>query len=262
MAAPRDVRDNEREREVDHDEPERRAGERPRGPVFEDEECAEDPVDRARRTDRHGERPAEQERTGRAGDAGDEVDQQEAPGAERALDDRAAPVEDDHVQRDVEQARVQEHRGDESIPLVLRVDLRPDERAFREQLAAGLADAAAALVDGDQVHEHVERDQSHGRRSLEPRDRRPRMAGRLHRALRRPARGADARMVGALDPDRRERHALLADRSPALRARDERLAARVPVAVGRVAHLAASVPACSFTSRSLRTRPRRQRRGS
>ena len=120
-----------------HDEPERRPGERSRGPVLEDEQCAEDPVDRAGRADRHRERAAEQERAGRAGDAGDEVDEQEAPRAERPLDDRAAPVEDEHVQGDVEQARVQEHRGDEPVPLVLRVDLRADERALLEQLAAG-----------------------------------------------------------------------------------------------------------------------------
>ena len=85
---------------------------------------------------------------------------------------------------------------------------------------------------------------------------------RLEHGLAIAARRPDAGVVGAFDPDRGERHALLADGPPALRARDERLATRMPVAVGRVAHLAASVPACGFTSRSRPTRLRRPRRGS
>ena len=48
-----------------------------------------------------------------------------------------------------------------------------------------------------------------------------RAPGRLHRGV-----------LGALDPDGREVHALLADRSAALRARHERLAVGMPIAAG------------------------------
>ena len=43
----RDVRDREREREAEHDQPERLAGERPGRQVLEHEQGAYDPVDRA-----------------------------------------------------------------------------------------------------------------------------------------------------------------------------------------------------------------------
>ncbi len=45
-----------------------------------------------------------------------------------------------------------------------------------------------------------------------------------------------ARVVGAADPDRAERHAIGADRPAALRAGDTRLAVGVPVAPEQLSH--------------------------
>ena len=60
------------------------------------------------------------ERSGRAGESRDEVDEQEARRAERLLDDRAQPVEREHVEREVEDAPVEEHRRDEPVPVAVR----------------------------------------------------------------------------------------------------------------------------------------------
>ena len=69
---------------------------------------------------------------------GDEVEREEAPAPERLLDDAAEPVEREHVEGEVEQARVEEHRRHEPVPLAVEVDRGADERAVEEQLPARL----------------------------------------------------------------------------------------------------------------------------
>ena len=231
MAADGDVRDRERQREVEHDERHRLAGERARGHVLEDEQRAHDPEDRARGADRDSERAGQQERAGRAGEPRDEVHEEEAPGAERLLDDRPEPVEREHVERDVQHARVEEHRGDEPVPLAVQVDRRPDQRTVLEDLPARRVQAGA-LVDRDEVDEDVHRDERDRRRRLEAGHRPTRLAHGARLLRRAHARLLDRGVVGALDPDRPEVHAFLADRTAALRARDERLAVGMPIAAG------------------------------
>jgi len=233
VAAHGDVRDREREREVEDDERHRLPREGARRDVLEDEQRAHDPEDRARGADRHGERPREQQRTRRAREPGDEVHEQEAPGAEGLLHDRAEPVEGQHVERDVQDPRVEEHRGDEAVPVAVQVDRRPDQGTVLEDLPARGVEARA-LVDGDEVDEHVDRHERDGRGRVETGDRALRLSNGAR--LGGGHAGSVARLHGgvlrALDPDRREVHALLADRAPALRARDERLAVGVPIAAG------------------------------
>jgi hypothetical protein len=111
------------------------------------------------------------------------------------------PVEREHVERDVQHAGVEEHRGDEAVPLAVQVDRRSDQRAVLEDLPARRVQTCA-LVDRDEVDEDVHRDEGDRGRRLE--------AG--HRASCLPhgsrlLRGADARLLdrgvlGALDPDR------------------------------------------------------------
>ena len=68
VAADGDVRDREREREVEDDQADRLARERAGREVLEHEQRAHDPEDRSRGADRDGERAAEHERAGRAGE--------------------------------------------------------------------------------------------------------------------------------------------------------------------------------------------------
>ena len=250
MAADRDVRDRERQGEVEDDEAEHRARERPGRAILEHEERAHDPVDRARGADRRLQRSAEQECTGRAREARDEVDQEEPPGPERLLDDGSEPVEGEHVEREVEQARVQEHGRDHPVPLTVGVDECTDQSAVVEERSPGGRDARP-LVDRHHVDEDVDGDERDRRRGVESRHLPARLSDRSLRA-RPAARRADTSVVGALDPDRGECHALLTDGPAALRARDEGLAVGMAIAVLGVAHRGLAYRracACRFHSR-------------
>ena len=218
-------------REVDEDQDHRLPHQRSGREVLEDQEGADQAEDRARGADRDGEGRAEPERAGRAGEARDEVDEQEARRPERLLDDRAEPVEGEHVEGEVEQAAVQEHRRHEAPPVAVR-DGGSLERPVREELPAGEIDPAA-LRRRDHVDDDVDRDQHHRRRGRDGARPTPHA---LDRAGGRRLDRADVRVIRAADPDRREGHAVLADRAAALRARDERLAVRMAVAMGRVRH--------------------------
>ena len=138
-----------------------------------------------------------EQRAGRAGEARDEVDEQEPRRAERLLDDGAEPVERQHVEREVEEARVEEHRRHEPVPVARPRRPRRRARQLVEQLAARRADAGA-LVDRDEVDEDVERDEADRRRHLEPRDGSARV---LRGALRRGCRPS----LGGPWPPRRPR---------------------------------------------------------
>ena len=85
VAADGDVRDHEREHEVDDDQAERLPAENAAPLRLEDERSAEDPEDRAGRADGDGVR-AEEQRAGRAGEPRDEVEREEAATADRLLD--------------------------------------------------------------------------------------------------------------------------------------------------------------------------------
>ena len=133
---------------------------------------------------------------------------------------RAEPEEREHVEREMDQAAVQEHRRHEPPPLTGRDD-GALQRPVREELSPREVQPAS-LRRGDHVDDDVDRDQHHRRRSGH---RAGSALHRLHRARGRLLDRAEVRVVGAADPDRCERHAVLADRPRALRARDERLAA-------------------------------------
>src|SRR5207237_2070573 len=85
VAAVRDVGEREAEDQVDHDEPERLAAEHVVALALEDQSGAEDPEDRAGGADCRLPRVG-QERSGRPGQAGDAVDQEEPSAPERLLD--------------------------------------------------------------------------------------------------------------------------------------------------------------------------------
>ena len=87
-----------------------------------------------------GEWRIEQDRPGRAGNARGHVDHQEAARAERLLDGDAEDVEDEHVQSDVEHARMEECRGDDAPPLVVRKSL-PRQGAVTHEEGASVVEA-------------------------------------------------------------------------------------------------------------------------
>src|SRR5439155_22645573 len=118
VAAPGDARYGEADREVDDDERHRLPGEPPRRLPLENEERAEDPEDGAGGAHWHRRRSLD-ERTRRAGETGDEVEAEVARTAEVLLDGPADHPEREHVERDVDDARVQECRGDEAPPVAL-----------------------------------------------------------------------------------------------------------------------------------------------
>jgi hypothetical protein len=132
----------------------------------------------------------------------------------------------------VDQAAVEEHRGDEPPPLAVghadRLALeerRADQRAVDEELAARPVQRAPAGRDHEQVDRDVGADQDlrqerAGALDAEPAGL-PSDAGRA---------GRDAGVLGALDPDRGEDHAVGAEAAAALGARDARLAVGVAIA--------------------------------
>ena len=138
VAADGDARDREREREVDHDQRHRVAAE-PAGRLpLEDHHRAEDAEDRAGGAD--GDALRLDERAGRAREPGDEVEGEEAGAAEVLLDRRAEPPQREHVEADVDEVRVQEHRRDQPPPVAVR-DLGAEEPQLRVEAAAGVVDA-------------------------------------------------------------------------------------------------------------------------
>src|SRR5919206_1229862 len=114
VPADGDVREDEAERGVDHDQPERAAAEDVVPLPLKDERTAENPEDRARGSDSRGGR-RDDERAGGSGEAGDEVEEEEARAAEGLLDRRPDQVEEVHVQAEVQRPVVQE-RGAEQPP--------------------------------------------------------------------------------------------------------------------------------------------------
>ena len=207
--------------------------------VLDDQQGAEDPEDRARRSHGHPVRGRDQ-RACRAGKPGDEVHREVAKRAEVGLDPAADHVEDEHVEADVEDAPVQEGRGDQPPPASMG-DLRPIQPPLCKHLAARLVDAGA-LRDRDQIDEHVHADQPvrHDGDAAGPR-RHPH--SRPHAPRSRP----HVSVIGAARPDGRHGHALGADRALALGAGEAGLAVRMAVAVRD----AFSVSTCASTSRSL-----------
>ena len=86
-----------------------------------------------------------------SGEPGDEVDEEESRRAECLLDDRAEPVERQHVEQQVEDAAVEEHRTHESPPVAVR-DRRTLQSPLAEELPAGKVDPTA-LSRRDDVDE-------------------------------------------------------------------------------------------------------------
>src|ERR671924_268318 len=118
VPADGDVPDAEREDEVDHDQRQGAAEDR-RALPLEDERGAEDPEDRAGGAD-SGDVRAEEQRAGRAREAGDEVQEQVAPAAERLLERGAEPPEGEHVQAEVEGTVVEEGCREQPPPVAAR----------------------------------------------------------------------------------------------------------------------------------------------
>src|SRR5205823_8764186 len=114
VASPGDAGEGEADHEVDHD-PRHRV---PREPAcdlpLEDHHRPEDPEDRPRRADCDPGRL--QQRPGRAGEPGHEVEAEVALRAEVLLDGPADQVEGDHVEGDVDHGGVEEHRRHEPPP--------------------------------------------------------------------------------------------------------------------------------------------------
>jgi hypothetical protein len=224
VAADRDTRHGDREDDVDDDDRQRASPEDVHALPLEYERGSEDPEDRARGADRRGIRRREQ-RPGRSSKARDDVDEQEARTAQEHLDRCAEPPQREHVEDQVEDVRVQERRGDQSPPVPVGHE-RAEEQPLREDLPTGVVDPRA-LYDGDDVNEHVDRDQhlghvgiSHGRSD------RARGRARHLRGL-----GAIRRVLRAAQADRRGGHAFGADRTSAFRAGKARLAVRMAIAV-------------------------------
>src|SRR5437764_493019 len=159
VPADRDPRDREAEDQVDQDEAERRAAEHVAALPLHDDGDAEDPEQRTGGADRWRKR-REDERAGRARESRDQVNEQEAAAADRVLDRRADEPEEVHVERDVEDVRVQEGARDQPPPVAVR-DRRPVENPLGEELAAGRVDAGA-LRRRDHVDHDVDRDQALG----------------------------------------------------------------------------------------------------
>ena len=81
------------------------------------------------------------------------VDEREAPAPDRLLDRRADPPEKEHVEPEVEAARMQERGRDEPPPLALRdadevpiLDADADQGALVEDLAARRAERSTAVA--------------------------------------------------------------------------------------------------------------------
>ena len=204
-----------------------------------DERGAEDPEDGARRAD-GGNVAREGEHCGGGAQAGDEVDEQEPQVADRALHRRPDPVEHQHVEADVDQARVQKGRRDHAVPLALRdADrLAVDQMGVSDQ---GVVDEQAplrrvverpALEEAEEEHADVE---DHERARDDGVAAPEELSAGLPWAHRR-ALDAARRVIRAADADRREDHAVRADPAAAFRARHAGLAVGMAIAPQQLGH--------------------------
>ena len=156
---------------------------------------------------------------------------------ERRLEHAPEEVQRVHVQQQVEEAAVEEARGQQPPPLAVG-----HERAVEHEVAVDGVVRARLLSE---VHQHVDRDQHVGDRRVG-----------VHVAHR-PHLGALARALRAAHPDRRRGHAVGADRVAAVRAGDPGLAVLVAVADGhRAATLAVDPQGCFKRQESLATSSR------
>src|SRR5207244_4924873 len=178
--------------------------------LFHHEARAENPEDRARGADRRTVR-ADDQCARRAGQAGDEVEKQEPAGADPPFEQRAEPVEAEHVEEQVERSVVEEGGGHEPPPVALRDEGRV-QKALVVDRAVDAVDATTLRQLRD-VYGDVDPDQdlSHFRACA--------FEGYAAHSLGHPL---DAlrlpRVLRASDPDGRHGHALRADGPAAFRA--------------------------------------------
>ena len=83
----------------------------------------------------------DEERARRSREERDDVDADEAPAPEQLLEGPAEPPEHEHVEEEVDRARVEEAGGDEPPPFAVG-DERPEEGAALEDLARRPPDVA------------------------------------------------------------------------------------------------------------------------
>ena len=77
--------------------------------------------------------------------------------AQRRLQQLPEPVEDHHIEEEVDQAVVDEPRRDQAVQLAA-VDGRSEQRQVDREPAPALAEAAAVAHRGEEEHDHVEGD--------------------------------------------------------------------------------------------------------
>ena len=158
----RDVVDREREHEVQHDDADERLKIQPQF-APEDQCGTEQPENRTRRTDLGGVDLTEREHGGRTADRAEQVQGAEAPGAEEPFDGRADHGQGQHVRADVQQAHVQERRGDQPVVAAVGVHHGRGQLPGAEQrrgAVAGLAEPADRLRGRHQVDDHVHGDEA------------------------------------------------------------------------------------------------------
>src|SRR5262249_38961878 len=119
MAAPGDVRDHERQTEVDRYQDRRLAGQAAGRLPLDDHHRAEDTEDRTRRPENRSRRQLEESSRG-TGESRDEVEPDVPRRSKVLLDAPPDRPQDVHVEADVEQVLMEEHRGDEPIPTPMR----------------------------------------------------------------------------------------------------------------------------------------------
>src|SRR5262249_60115738 len=95
------------------------------------------------------------ESAGRSGQTRDEVEQQKTPATKSELDRRAEPPKSQHVERDMEDARMEEGGGDEAPPVAV-CNVWPVEKELVVQRSARVVDTRA-LSHADQVDRDVDR---------------------------------------------------------------------------------------------------------
>ena len=230
MPSDRDPGDHEGEGEVDGDEPHRLPAEDVDPPRLEDERCAHETPDRARRSHRERVRRPD-ERAGGPGEPGDDVEQRVAPVPEVVLERGPDEPEHEHVHPEVQEPVMEKGRRDEAPPLAVA-----DERAEENPV---LVDPVARPVD---LAAEQELEKEHADVDPDQRERDERAV--LREGACRAARCGDGRslprgcagVVGAADADRPERHAVGADSASAVGARDVRLAVRMAIAAKSFGH--------------------------
>ncbi len=246
MPLPRDARHHERDHQVDEDHGAHAAEGAAHGAVAVveavDEQGAEDAEDGRGGTDGRREglvcerRQHEDEDV--AGHARHQVDGQILAFAGDHLEVRAADVQGVHVEGDVEQAPVQEHRHEQPPVLVIDADEGRHERTHVDEhpRRPTTHHAHGAEQQFGEEQRHVDADEDLGHRRAAGHDAAGGAPARADLAASNDfgARAAHVLLLdalGAAEADGRRDHALVADRAPAVGARHARLALRVPVAV-------------------------------